>query len=348
MWSRSRSAFEPSSLTTAPLTVTRPSRMICSACRREAMPACDRIFCRRSSAIARLVVLQVRGLRGRRLRGCPLVCGLRFSRRFCGCGPIHRFRFGYSLRLSRRLGPGRRFVRERHPADLLELLERRQLAQILQPELDQELFRGLVQHRLADDVLPPRHRDQLAVEQRLQHARALNAADFLDFRPGHRLLIGDHRQRLERRSESFSGGFRLLTKLRTASWCSGLVAILKPPATSRMVTPCSGRSNSAISWSSSPRMRSAGCCRDAASCASVSGSSATYTMASSTALSCVSSAESDGCSATGGSGKISSTATAGCSAPPAGAAACSAAGGSGFASSIATAGSSASPAEAAA
>ena len=35
-----------------PLTVTRPSSISCSLARREAMPACDRIFCRRSMAIA--------------------------------------------------------------------------------------------------------------------------------------------------------------------------------------------------------------------------------------------------------------------------------------------------------
>ena len=31
-----------------PFTVTRPSSIICSDARREATPACDRIFCRRS------------------------------------------------------------------------------------------------------------------------------------------------------------------------------------------------------------------------------------------------------------------------------------------------------------
>ena len=97
---------------------------------------------------------------------------------------------------------------------------------ILQAELDQELLGGLVQDRLADHVLAAGRGDQLAVQQRLQDAGALHAADLHDLRRGHRLLVGDHRQVSSAGSDSFSGGFRLLTKLRTASWCSGLVAIL--------------------------------------------------------------------------------------------------------------------------
>src|SRR5260370_40586975 len=48
MWSLSGSWRVPSSLTTVPLTWTRPSRMISSALRRLAMPAFARIFWRRS------------------------------------------------------------------------------------------------------------------------------------------------------------------------------------------------------------------------------------------------------------------------------------------------------------
>src|SRR6185369_9140854 len=43
------SAFVPSSRTVVPLTVTRPSRINCSDARRDAIPACDRIFCSRST-----------------------------------------------------------------------------------------------------------------------------------------------------------------------------------------------------------------------------------------------------------------------------------------------------------
>src|SRR3954469_19692714 len=45
MSSRAGSALVPSSRTVVPLTVTRPSSISCSAARREAMPACDKIFC---------------------------------------------------------------------------------------------------------------------------------------------------------------------------------------------------------------------------------------------------------------------------------------------------------------
>src|SRR5277367_2018826 len=48
MWSRVASWRVPRVLTTTPLTCTRPSRMISSALRRLAMPACARIFWRRS------------------------------------------------------------------------------------------------------------------------------------------------------------------------------------------------------------------------------------------------------------------------------------------------------------
>ena len=37
------------SVTTRPLTVTRPSSINCSDARRDAMPACDKIFCKRST-----------------------------------------------------------------------------------------------------------------------------------------------------------------------------------------------------------------------------------------------------------------------------------------------------------
>ena len=41
------SAFDPSSVTVLPLTVTRPCVISVSAVRREATPAAERIFCRR-------------------------------------------------------------------------------------------------------------------------------------------------------------------------------------------------------------------------------------------------------------------------------------------------------------
>src|SRR5262245_9041928 len=48
MTSSSGSAFEPSSVMTCPFTVTRPALIKSSAWRRDATPACARIFWRRS------------------------------------------------------------------------------------------------------------------------------------------------------------------------------------------------------------------------------------------------------------------------------------------------------------
>src|SRR5258706_9500457 len=50
MSSRLGSAFAPSSRTASPLTVTRPSSISCSDARRDATPACDKIFCSRSTS----------------------------------------------------------------------------------------------------------------------------------------------------------------------------------------------------------------------------------------------------------------------------------------------------------
>ena len=208
-------------MTTAPFTVTRPSRMILSAWRREATPAWDRIFWSRSSAISPPL------RRAGRLRvSAGLRLGLRAGASARGSAAVGRSLPALSAApLSAGLSGARLRRPARHAADLLELLQRRQLAQILEAELDQEFLGGLVQDRLADDVLAAGFGDQLTVQQRLQHAGALHAADFHDLGRGDRLLVGDHRQGLQGGSESFNGGLRLLTKLRTASWCSGLVAI---------------------------------------------------------------------------------------------------------------------------
>src|SRR5882762_9068547 len=50
MSSRAGSAFVPSSRMVVPFTVTRPSSINCSEARRDATPACERIFCKRSTA----------------------------------------------------------------------------------------------------------------------------------------------------------------------------------------------------------------------------------------------------------------------------------------------------------
>src|SRR5690349_24486371 len=129
MWSRSRSALDPSSVIAAPLTVTRPAWISSSAFLRLAIPACDRIFCSLSSGIFR--------------------------------GRIFRRRF--------RLG----FFHQLQTPELLALLERRRLAQVLKPELDQKLRGRFVSDRTTDDALASSLSDQLPLGQRLQHARAL-------------------------------------------------------------------------------------------------------------------------------------------------------------------------------
>src|SRR5579859_2588416 len=177
MWSRSKSALLPISVTALPFTVTRPSRISCSALRREAAPARERIFCSRSSGMS---------------------------------GLLSRCFFGGSGRAFRGL------VRHRQTADLLEFLERRQLAQVLQAELHHKLAGGLVENRLADDVLAAGGGDELAVEQRLEHARALHAADLEDFWGGDGLLIGDDRQGLERRQRKLQQRAEALDELANA------------------------------------------------------------------------------------------------------------------------------------
>ena len=65
MSSRDGSALVPSSRTVVPFTVTRPSSISCSDARREAMPACDRIFCRRSTHWSTTKVTKSRSLKYR-------------------------------------------------------------------------------------------------------------------------------------------------------------------------------------------------------------------------------------------------------------------------------------------
>jgi hypothetical protein len=104
-------------------------------------------------------------------------------------------------------------VREGHAADLFEFLERGQLAQVLQAELDQELLGGLVQHRLADDVFAPGDGDQFAVQQCLEHAAALHAADLHDLRARGGLLVRDHGQGFQRRKRELQRRLEALDEI---------------------------------------------------------------------------------------------------------------------------------------
>ena len=81
-------------------------------------------------------------------------------------GPLGGCFVGGSRYIGGWLG-SRLLIAHRQPAQLLKLLQRRQLAQILQAELHQEFLGGLVQDRLAEHRLPAGGGDQLAIDQRL-------------------------------------------------------------------------------------------------------------------------------------------------------------------------------------
>ena len=100
----------------------------------------------------------------------------------------HLLGTGRSVRIAGRIEPQRR----RHVLDL------GQVVQILQPEADQEFLGRAVEERPADDVLAADDLDQMPLQQRREHAGRVDAANLADLRGGDRLLVGDHRQRLER------------------------------------------------------------------------------------------------------------------------------------------------------
>ena len=82
---------------------------------------------------------------------------------------------------------------------LRHVLDLRQVGQIVQAEAIEELARGAVQKRAADHLLAADDLDQMPFDQRAEHAGRVDAANLGNLRRGHRLLVGDHRQRLERR-----------------------------------------------------------------------------------------------------------------------------------------------------
>src|SRR5258706_16308643 len=118
------SAFDPSSTTVSPFTVTRPATMSSSAFRRLVTPACDRIFCNRSSAIFRRRF----GVRGGRRWLPRLLSSYLFSSR-----GSFRLRF-----------------HDLPPSQFLEFLVCPELASILEAEIHPEFLCCLFQDRLAD------------------------------------------------------------------------------------------------------------------------------------------------------------------------------------------------------
>src|SRR6185437_4759606 len=142
MWSRSASAFVPSSVTAFPFTVTRPSTINCSALRRDATPAAERIFCRRSSGT---------GLLGSRLGrvGCAAFARALFSRGLFGFSGFRRcaLRLALFAFLIRRRGHFNQIglhwpfrLSSAQTSDLLKLFQRREFLRFFRPNCTRNSF----------------------------------------------------------------------------------------------------------------------------------------------------------------------------------------------------------------
>src|SRR5262249_43807441 len=156
--SRAGSAWVPSSTTGTPFTETRPERISCSAARREARPASAMSFWRRTAPTP--ASRRATGPRGRasgpRPGGLAVPAGGGAGAPF-GVGP--RLEVG-DLALDRRVGLAGRLHRRRQLAEPGRDLEGRQLREIAQAEVLEELPGGAVEDRAARGVLPPHHADQ--------------------------------------------------------------------------------------------------------------------------------------------------------------------------------------------
>ncbi len=89
--------------------------------------------------------------------------------------------------------------------ELRELAERRQLAQLLQPEEQQEVGGRAVQERPADLLLLADDLHQVPLEQAAKRAPGVHPPNGLDLRFGDRLTVGDDGQGLERRLRQAHG-----------------------------------------------------------------------------------------------------------------------------------------------
>src|SRR5437660_6605700 len=92
------------------------------------------------------------------------------------------------------LGDGCQLRNHQLPLDL------RQIADVPQPEGDQELARGLEQVGPARRFLPAGDAHESPLEQVVEHALGVHAADRIDLGARHRLLVRDDRQRFEGRA----------------------------------------------------------------------------------------------------------------------------------------------------
>src|SRR5712692_3609560 len=88
---------------------------------------------------------------------------------------------------------------QRFSRQSLKLLQARQLLQIAQPKPHQKFLRRLVQNRPPDHFFPSRRGNQPLVQQCADHSGSIHSANLGNLRRRHRLLIRNHRQRLQRR-----------------------------------------------------------------------------------------------------------------------------------------------------
>src|SRR5437016_5366286 len=88
---------------------------------------------------------------------------------------------------------------QRFAGQRLELFEARQLVDIAEPEAHQKILRRAIKNRPAHHRFATRRGDQALLQQSFDHASAIYAANLLNFRLRHGLLVSDDRERLERR-----------------------------------------------------------------------------------------------------------------------------------------------------
>src|SRR5215207_11664904 len=93
--------------------------------------------------------------------------------------------------------------------EVFEVLDVRQLAQVLEAELEEEVFRRAVHHRAADRLLAPLGDDEALVQQRLDGRGGLDAAYLEDLGDGDGLLVGDDGERLQRGERELGARLRL-------------------------------------------------------------------------------------------------------------------------------------------
>src|ERR1051326_1156971 len=148
MWSVSRSALLPSSVTVWPFTVTRPCVISSSALRREETPAAAMIFCNRSAA-----TLTSGALSGNLFGGLLVGLIVPRIRRDCRFGDVlrdlglvlrHLLNSAILIRSSGCIGncilPGlEQLVLQLARGQLLELFQAGQLAQVAQSKAQQKI-----------------------------------------------------------------------------------------------------------------------------------------------------------------------------------------------------------------